>query len=95
MGDIQRLTITLTSEMAADVKSAVDHGDYASTSEVVRDALRDWKMKRDLQAHKLGALKADIEEALTDVREGRTRELNLDRIISRGRKLFAERRRSA
>ena len=46
MSEIERLTVTLPAEMAAVVKSAVETGDYASTSEVVRAGLRDWKMKR-------------------------------------------------
>ncbi len=46
MPEIERLTITLPSEMAAVIKGAVEGGDYASSSEVVREALRDWKMKR-------------------------------------------------
>jgi antitoxin ParD1/3/4 len=41
MPDIERLTITLPTDMAAVVKSAVEIGDYASTSEVVREATRD------------------------------------------------------
>ncbi len=36
MSEIERLTVTLPAEMAAVVKSAVETGDYASTSEVVR-----------------------------------------------------------
>ena len=50
MAELERLTITLPAEMAAVVKSAVESGDYASTSEVVRAALRDWKTKRALQS---------------------------------------------
>jgi len=49
MAEIERMTITLPADMAAVVKSAVKGGDYASTSEVVREALRDWKTKRTLQ----------------------------------------------
>jgi antitoxin ParD1/3/4 len=49
MADIERLTITLPAEMAQLVKRAVDDGDYASSSEVIREALRDWKMKRALR----------------------------------------------
>lgn len=49
MAGIERLTITLPTDMAALVKDAVAEGDYASTSEVVREALRDWKMKRALK----------------------------------------------
>jgi len=40
MSEIERMTITMPAEMAAVVKSAVDAGDYASTSEIVRAALR-------------------------------------------------------
>jgi antitoxin ParD1/3/4 len=43
------MTITLPSDMAAVVKGAVEGSDYASSSEVVREALRDWKTKRALQ----------------------------------------------
>ncbi len=91
MAEIERLTITLPSEMAAAVKGAVDGGDYASSSEVVREALRDWKMKRAIQLKEMEALKADIDKGLADLAEGRVRDFNADRIIARGRKLLAAR----
>jgi putative addiction module CopG family antidote len=56
MPEIERLTITVPPELAAVVKQAVETGDYASTSEVVRAALRDWKLKRALQIEELAAL---------------------------------------
>ena len=40
------------------VKNAVETGDYASTSELVRAALHDWKTERTLQLQVLSALKA-------------------------------------
>ena len=61
MAEIERLTITLPSDMAAIVKGAVAGGGYASSSEVVREALRDWKMKHALQLQELASLKADID----------------------------------
>jgi antitoxin ParD1/3/4 len=91
MAEIERLTITLPSDMAAALKDAVKGGDYASTSEVVREALRDWKMKRALQLHELAALKADIDKGLTDVAEGRVKDFDAGRIIERGRNLLASR----
>ena len=36
MSTIERLTITVPTEMAATVRNAVEAGDYASTSEVAR-----------------------------------------------------------
>jgi antitoxin ParD1/3/4 len=91
LATIDRLTITLPSEMIAAVKGAVEGGDYASASEVIREALRDWKTKRALQLHELAALKADIDRGLTDVAEGRVADFVTKRIIERGKKLLASR----
>jgi len=91
MSNIERMTITLPSDMAAVIKAAVDGGDYASSSEVVREALRDWKMQRALQLHELAALKVDIDKGLTDLAEDRVKDFDAGRIIERGRKLLASR----
>jgi antitoxin ParD1/3/4 len=91
MAEIERMTITLPSDMAAVVKGAVEGGDYASSSEVVREALRDWKTKRALQLQELAALKVDIDRGLTDLAEGRVQDFDATRIIERGRKLLAGR----
>ena len=93
--EIERLTVTLPAEMAAVVKSAVDAGDYASTSEVIRAALRDWKLKRTMQIEELAALKADIDAGLADVAAGRVKDFDAARVIERGRKLLADRSPSA
>jgi antitoxin ParD1/3/4 len=95
MADIERLTITLPSDMAAVVKGAVEGGDYASSSEVVREALRDWKVKRALQLQELTALIADIDKGLTDLAEGRVKDFDAARIIEWGKKLLANRSPSA
>lgn len=95
MAELERLTITMPGEMVAVVKAAVAEGDYASTSEVVREALRDWKIKRVIQHEEIAALKADIDKGLADVAAGRLTEFNADRIVERGRKLLAARKPSA
>ena len=43
MAAVEKLSIALTSELTADIRQAVSTGEYASTSEVIRDALRAWK----------------------------------------------------
>ena len=91
---IERLTITLPAIMAEAVRDAVDAGDYASTSEVVREALRDWRLKRSLQAQEFASLKADIEVGLADVAAGRVKDFDINEIIALGRKLSAARSRS-
>jgi antitoxin ParD1/3/4 len=91
MPEIERLTITLPSDMVAVVRSAVEGGDYASSSEVVREAIRDWKMKRALQLKEMELLKADIDKGMTDLDEGRVKDFDTAGIIERGRKLLAAR----
>src|SRR6202167_2582745 len=95
MAEIERMTITMPAEMAAVVKQAVATGDYASTSEVVRAALRDWKLKRALQIEELAALKSDIDKGLADTAAGRVKDFDAGSIIARGRKLLADRSPSA
>lgn len=49
MANIEKVSISLTSEQVAALRAVVDAGEYATASEVVREALRDWQLKRDLQ----------------------------------------------
>jgi len=95
MGAIERLTITLPADMAGLVKGAVNEGGYASTSEVIREALREWKLKRDLYSRQLEALRVDIGRGLADLAEGRLVSYDRGRILARGRKQFANRANSA
>lgn len=95
MAEIERLTITLPADMAAVVKGAVEGGRYASNSEVVREALRDWTMKRAMQLQDLAALKAEIDRGLADLAAGRVEAFDAESIIEQGRSLLARRSRSA
>jgi len=42
---VQKLSVALPKEMVKDIKSAVASGRYATTSEVIREAVRDWRDK--------------------------------------------------
>jgi antitoxin ParD1/3/4 len=53
MSTVEKLTIALTKELADNVRHAVKAGEYASTSEVIREALRDWQLKRMTQQEQL------------------------------------------
>jgi antitoxin ParD1/3/4 len=55
MSSVQKLSVALTPENIAMLKDAVESGEYTSTSEVVRDALRLWKTRR-------AALERDVED---------------------------------
>lgn len=57
MAHVEKLSIALTPEMAAIVRQCVESGEYASSSEVIREALRDWKLKRSLQQSEVEELR--------------------------------------
>ena len=57
MGDIQKVSVALTSGQLAALKAVVDAGEYATTSEIVREALRDWQHKRDLRQEEIKRLR--------------------------------------
>ena len=46
MANVEKVSVAVTAEMAAMMREVVEAGEYASTSEVVREALRDWKLRR-------------------------------------------------
>ena len=64
MPNVEKVSIALTPEMAAVVRQAVESGDYASNSEIVREALRDWKLKRALQQQEVEELRHLWQEGL-------------------------------
>ncbi|SFD36476.1 type II toxin-antitoxin system ParD family antitoxin [Tropicimonas isoalkanivorans] len=64
MPAVERLTITMPAEMAEILRQTVAGGEYASASEVVREALRDWVRNRDTERRDLEALRAAIRTGL-------------------------------
>ncbi|WGF90319.1 type II toxin-antitoxin system ParD family antitoxin [Marinivivus vitaminiproducens] len=65
MPTVEKLTIALTPEMAAFVRDAVASGEYASTSEAIRDAVREWKERRGLLGYTVDELRKHVHEGLT------------------------------
>ena len=84
MSTIERLTITLTAEMAEAVRTAVQAGEYASSSEIIREALRDWRHKRALQEQELHELRKKVQQGLADIEAGRVSDFDPERIIRKG-----------
>jgi antitoxin ParD1/3/4 len=70
MPTVEKISIALPPEMVAQVRLAVDTGEYASSSEVVRDALRDWTHKRQLQQSGVDELRRLWLQARKDKRPG-------------------------
>lgn len=57
MANVEKVSVALTPEMLAVVREAVESGEYASTSEVMREALRDWKRRRALEQNEVEELR--------------------------------------
>ena len=49
MTKIDKISVAITREQHAKIKAAVERGDYATTSEVIRTALREWELKEELR----------------------------------------------
>ncbi len=50
MGALERITISLPEEMLAEIKTAIEAGEFTNTSEAIRDALRQWRRSRTVIA---------------------------------------------
>lgn len=57
MSNVQKVSVALTPEIVAMLKDAVDTGEYTSTSEVVREALRAWKVRRTMYEMEIAELR--------------------------------------
>ncbi len=62
MAKLERITVTMPEEMAAKMRAAVESGEYATTSEIVREALRDWNDHQEQRQVKLERLRDLIRE---------------------------------
>jgi antitoxin ParD1/3/4 len=85
MADIERLSIALPSPMADTVRKAVSEGEYASASEVVRDALRLWQQRRHLHDRDADMLRRRWDEGKAS---GRAGPLDVKRILAEERAAF-------
>jgi antitoxin ParD1/3/4 len=64
MAKVEKLSVALTPDMATMLREAVESGDYASASEVVRDALREWKLRRGMREREVEELRRLWDEGL-------------------------------
>lgn len=80
MATVEKISIALPPEMVNIVRQAVETGEYASSSEVVRDALRDWTQKRTLRQQGIDELRQAWRQALKEGAPGVSAEDVLDRL---------------
>jgi antitoxin ParD1/3/4 len=61
---VQKISVALTPELNSVVTEAVESGQFASASEVMRDALRLWRNREELRAEALAHMRALIQEGI-------------------------------
>jgi antitoxin ParD1/3/4 len=64
MPSAERMTITMPSDMAEALRQTVAGGEFASTSEVVGEALREWTRSRNAELRDLETLRDAIKAGL-------------------------------
>jgi antitoxin ParD1/3/4 len=91
MANVEKISIALPADMASLVRSAVETGDYASSSEVIREALREWKARRAARSDAISEIRRLWDEG---IKSGPSKDLDIAAIKKRGRqRLQADRKR--
>lgn len=89
MPAVEKISIALTPDLAALVRQAVASGEYASSSEVIRDALRDWKIKQATRQEQIAELRLLWTQG---VQSGPGRFADMDALIEEARSRFETQR---
>jgi antitoxin ParD1/3/4 len=82
---VEKISIALTPDLALLVRNAVNNGYYASASEVIREALCDWKNKQSLNEQKAQELRTLWQEGIDS---GSAGVLNMAKIKQEARQLY-------
>lgn len=89
MQPAEKISITMTPEQLRAVRESVEAGEYASTSEVMREAVRLWQRQRVEDTERLNAIRARIRRSLDDPRPDLTGDevqANLDAMFAQAEK---------
>lgn len=88
MSNEEVVKVALPSELLDSVREAVHTGDYATTGEVIREALQEWRARQP-------ARQAEVERLRTAWRDGIesgvSTALDIDALKSTGRRRLAQR----
>lgn len=91
MATIEKISVALPADMLELVRKAVESGDYATTSEVIREALREWKSRRETREESLAELRRLVMEGLES---GGEFPPDTEAIKREGRRLLEQARRA-
>ena len=63
MGAFEKITVSVPVEMAAALRQSVEDGQYVTESDIVRDALNEWRRVRERRDAKLRWVRDALEKA--------------------------------
>ena len=76
---MRTMTISLSPQQATRIQQAVETGDYASNSEVLRDALRLWEQREEIRALEIAKLKRAYADGMAS---GPARDIEADDLLA-------------
>jgi antitoxin ParD1/3/4 len=82
---VEKVSVALSPELLETVREAVASGEYASASEVIREALRDWRLRQPLRQAEVERLRKAWTEG---VNSGKPQPFNIDEVKRRARARF-------
>jgi antitoxin ParD1/3/4 len=65
---MEKLSITLPTEMVDVINAEIDAGAFASVSEIIRAAMRAWMRQEEEHKQRIAAIRARVQESLDDPR---------------------------
>jgi len=80
MSAAKKISITLTSAMNRMIQKRVKSGQFASSSELIREALRVWQKQEDEHQERLASIRARIQRSIDDPRPSIPAEEVFDRL---------------
>ncbi|MEW5423844.1 type II toxin-antitoxin system ParD family antitoxin [Amorphus sp. 3PC139-8] len=85
MQNAEKVSITMTADMMQAIRESVKAGEFVSTSEAMRDAVRVWQRQRLEDAERLQAIRERVHRSLDDPRPALSEdeaEAELDRFMT-------------
>jgi antitoxin ParD1/3/4 len=87
MPNVEKLSIALTTQQADLLREAVDSGEYATASEVVRDAMRIWQEKWEARQADIRKIRQLWDEGIAS---GKPEPIDFDELRQEARRLLRD-----
>jgi antitoxin ParD1/3/4 len=94
MQNAEKVSVTITPDMLRALRESVESGEFATTSEAMRDAVRVWQRERLEYAERVQALRERVRRSLEDPQPSLTAE-DAEVEIEKAKRELAKARRDA